>query len=335
MTEPLDLAWSGARPQWLEDEEAVRELESVTFVEPAEASVVHLAPGAPTTVAQAKAAPRQPGVVVDLGASPGATRPDLGAADAILVDSAWEAGRLTAREPAAAGKVEVAPAPLDLAQFAPESVLLETHGARLKRFKRYHRLGEPCVLFVGPYTPDGGLDVAIEAAHRLRERFADVRLAAIPSGPIDHTFLDKCEMRALGLGHRGIIEWQTEREEIPFWYATASIVCVPWRSPAGPPTPPRLAAAAGRPFVGSDIGPFRSDLPRETAWATLVPPGDVQALVEVCAALFDAPEDARGRGVAARTHAEQRFSPGVAARRLAEGWRRVASDRAAATLRVA
>jgi glycosyltransferase involved in cell wall biosynthesis len=186
------------------------------------------------------------------------------------------------------------------------------------------------MLFVGPYTSDGGLDVAIEATFRLREQFADVRLTAIPSGPIDQKFLETCEMRALGLGHRGIVEWRTEEEEIPFWYATASIVCAPWRAPVGPPTSPRLAAAAGRPFVGSDIGPFRSELGEDSAWATLVPPEDVQALVDVCTALFEAPDGARARGTAARSHAEQSFSPGAAARRLAERWRRVASDNGAA-----
>ena len=121
----------------------------------------------------------------------------------------------------------------DLARFAPEAELLTSQGADLKRFKRFHRLGEPCLLFVGPYTRDGGLDVAIEAAHRLKETFADVRLTAIPSGPIDQKYLDACEMRALGLGHRGVIEWTVADEELPFWYATATAVCAPWRAPVG------------------------------------------------------------------------------------------------------
>lgn len=136
---------------------------------------------------------------------------------------------------------------VDRARFAPEAELL--HGetsALFKRFRRFHRLGRPCLLFVGPYTRQGGLDVAIDAAYRLREQFPDLRLATIPAGPVDHTFLDECEMRALGLGHRGIVEWAVELDELPFWFATATVVCA---NGGASVDAPELAAAAGRPFV--------------------------------------------------------------------------------------
>ena len=37
--------------------------------------------------------------------------------------------------------------------------LLQTRGPEIKRFRRLHRLAHPIVLFVGPYTPAGGLDL--------------------------------------------------------------------------------------------------------------------------------------------------------------------------------
>ena len=269
--------------------------------------------------------------MVELG--PGAAssvQPGLGAADAVLVDSVWDADQLAARHPTAAGKISVAPAPIDLDRFAPQAQLLHAHGSLLKRFRRYHRLGEPCLLFVGPYTPEGGLDLAVEAAYLLRERFPEVRLAAIPSGPVDSAFLDLCERRVLGLGHRGIVEWRVEEAELPFWYATATVVCTPWRGWAGAAatTPARLAAAAGRPFVGSDVAPLRAELERGSDWATLVPIGDVQALVDACVPLFEDGARAGERGAAARAQAEQSLSPRAAARRLAAGWRDVASTSA-------
>jgi glycosyltransferase involved in cell wall biosynthesis len=172
------------------------------------------------------------------------------------------------------------------AGFAPEHELLRSNGARLKRFKRLHRLGRPCLLFVGPYTPNGGLDVAVEAAHRLRADFADVRLTAVPAGPIDATFLDQCEMQALDLGHRGIIQWSVDADEVPFWYATASVVCAPWTDPVAVPSPAPYAAAAGRPFIGADIEPFRRAAAERPDEISLVPPRDAAALAAACASVF-------------------------------------------------
>jgi glycosyltransferase involved in cell wall biosynthesis len=155
---------------------------------------------------------------------------------------------------------------VDVSRFAPEAVLLKGETSALyKRFRRFHRLGTPCLLFVGPYTKQGGLDVAIDAAYPLRERFPDLRLATIPSGAVDHAFLDECEMRALGLGHRGIVEWTVDAGELPFWFASASAVFAPAAS--GALDAPALAAAAGTPLVEA---------------------GSAEALVEACTRLFEA-----------------------------------------------
>ena len=54
------------------------------------------------------------------------------------------------------------------------------HDARIKRFRRFHRFGTPALLFAGPYTEAGGLDIALEAAYELRERTPELRFAAIP-----------------------------------------------------------------------------------------------------------------------------------------------------------
>jgi glycosyltransferase involved in cell wall biosynthesis len=198
---------------------------------------------------------------------------------------------------------------LDLARFAPEVELLKTEAsARLKRFRRFHRLGAPSLLFVGPYTKQGGLDVAIQAAYRLREQFEDLRLATIPAGPIDHSFLDECEMQALGLGHRGIVEWTVDEDELPFWFATASIVCAPGSECAPVEDSASLAAAAGRPFVGGDVAALRAELAGETTWATLVSPGSVDALVDACAVLLGDADEAAARGAAARARAQDRFA---------------------------
>jgi glycosyltransferase involved in cell wall biosynthesis len=307
---PLRVGWLGPRPAWATDGAAAAGIE---FVDPAEAEVVHVVPGASAN-GIASGVP----VVVE---ADGAGEQDVRGAAAVVASSPAVAARVAAREPGAAARTVVVRPPLDLETFAPERSLLSTEGPRLKRFKRFHRLGTPAFLYVGPYTRTGGLDVAIEAAFRLRETYADVRLIAIPDGPVDAKFLDECEMRALGLGHRGIVEWQVEEAELPFWFATATVVTVPVRQLAAVPSALTRAAAAARAFVGSDLEPLKSEA-KGLDWARLVPAGDAGALADACAELF-ADEQ---QGAAARAWAEQELSPEAVLRRLAELWHGVAPN---------
>jgi len=142
------------------------------------------------------------------------------------------------------------PASIDLERFAPDAALAATRRVHYSRFKRYHRLAQPTVLFAGAYVPEGGLALALDAVYLLREELADIRLTAIPLGRIDQRHLDQCERRALILGHRGIVQWTTPAEdELPFWFATASVVLVAGDEAVRPAL---LAAAAARPVVALD-----------------------------------------------------------------------------------
>ena len=284
--------------------------------------IVHLARDAPDTVARVREAYPAAAVVVDLGrlaAPPSDALLDAATADVALVESKQDAERAHRQVAQLNGRVIVAPAPVDLGWHAPESTLTRLNGAYIKRFRRLHRLADPTLLFVGPYTPAGGLDVAIAAAYRLRDRLENLRLAAVPLGAVDHKYLDRCEMDALALGHRGIIEWTCSKDDLRCWYATATVVCCPWREPAEAPEAPVFAAAAARPFVGSDISVFR-DAFRAPDAPALVPAGDVDALVESVEPLLADPPRAAMLGEAARAAATRTFSYEEAGRRLASVW---------------
>lgn len=322
--ERIEVAWIGSRPSWLEDEAASAALDafSVTSMVGPETRVVHLARRSPETVAGIRAAHPGAAVVVDLGPAASASRSallDAGGADIALVESELDARQAHAHTLELEGKFVVAPEPLDLEGHAPEAVLTELPRAYIKRFRRLHRLAHPMLLFVGPYTRSGGLDLAIAAVYRLRERFEDIRLAAVPLGAVEQKYLDQCEMDALGLGHRGIIEWTSSRDELPFWYATATIVCCPWREPAEAPEAPVLAAAAARPFVGSDLEIFRRSF-RAPGAPALVVPDDIEALVESLAPLLGDLEGSGTLGETARAAVEAVFSYETAAGRLASLW---------------
>jgi glycosyltransferase involved in cell wall biosynthesis len=242
------------------------------------------------------------------------------AADALLAGSRWELGEICRRLPSPLPRTAVVPRPLDLDWYAPEPMLAEAkgRGRDLRRFRRFHRLAGPTILFAGPYTEAGGLDLLIEAVSRLRERMPDLRLAAIPHGSTDPRYRDHCEMRILGLGHHGIVQWHPVESEIPFWYATAAVVCAPSRE-AGSPEPAKRAAAAARPFVGSDLEPHREHV-AEGDTGRLVPLGELDALETTLGTLLVSDDEPVRLGEAARRKAEAEYSPLAAARTLRRVW---------------
>lgn len=313
-TGDVRVAWVGAVPPWLGEVAAGVPGVSLSFASgfsgpfapAADVSVIHVTGAGASEIASARAAFRSAKLVLGLGDDvdlSSDTHAAVEAADAVVVGSA-EAQRAVARAwPAAAARTSVVSTPIDLSWFAPEATLLKTRGAPLKRFQRFHRIAPPVALFVGPYTREGGLDVAIDAAYRLRETHEDMRLAAIPLGATDQDWLDECERKALGLGHRGIVEWAPEEDEIPFWYATATVVFTPWRS-EGPGLPARLAAAAGRPYLATGA--------------------HVDAVVEQVGRLVADRAEADRIGAEARARVEQELAPATCATALAAVWRQVA-----------
>jgi glycosyltransferase involved in cell wall biosynthesis len=320
----LTVAWVGPRPAWLERDDARAALDGVELSDAGRApaaEVVVVAREALGDLGRLRRAAPASVIALDLTAegnlqfTPAEVR-RAREVDALLAGSRWELGEICRRLPSPLPRTAVVPRPLDLEWFAPEPVLAETkgRGRDLRRFRRFHRLADPTILFAGPYTPAGGLDLLIEAAFRLRERLPELRVAAIPHGPSDSRYRDRCEMRILGLGHRGIVEWEPAESEIPFWYATATVVCAPFREP-GSPEPAKRAAAAARPFVGSNLEPFREHLD-VGGTGLLFPPGDLEGLEEALETVLGSDDEATRLGEAARRKVETEYSPAAAARGL-------------------
>jgi glycosyltransferase involved in cell wall biosynthesis len=197
---------------------------------------------------------------------------------------------------------------VDLDRYAPAAVLRETRDSELKRFRRLHRLAAPVVLFAGPYTEAGGLHTTLAAVERLRETVEGLRIAAIPEGPTDQRYLDECEKRALALGHHAVIEWTATEDERTMWYALAAVVCLPCSASADvPPRAAQLAAAAARPFVGSDI-PAVAELVSDGVTGVLIAPGDTEALAREIGVLLRDEDAATHMGERARARAEATWS---------------------------
>lgn len=327
----LRIGWVGPRPGWLELDEAQAELDGVeleqvgvgqSVAEPPD--IAHVTRSALEELDGVREALPDSAVVLDLTGDGDTALTRLEAhqvhlADAVIAGSRWELGEL-GRFHGLPAQVAVVRRPLDLDWYAPEPRLAEAkgRGRDLRRFRRFHRLAGPVVLFAGPYTEAGGLDLLLEAVFGLRERIPDLRLAAIPHGQVDPGYRDRCEMRALGLGHHGIVEWEPVDSEIPFWYAIAAVVCSPAREAASP-EPAKRAAAAARPFVGTNLEPFREHVDDGTT-GYLVPVGDLESLRAKLESILGDEEETALLGDAALRAANSEYSPAAAARGLRREW---------------
>jgi glycosyltransferase involved in cell wall biosynthesis len=252
---------------------------------------------------------------------------DARAADAIVLGSLHELREFRRLQPELADRASVVRRPIDLEAHAPLALLKQSRDTELKRFRRFHRLAGPVVLFAGPYTEAGGLDRAVDLAHRLREERPDVSLAAIPDGPVDRRYLDRCERAVLDLGHHGIVEWTCPPSDAPLWYGLATVVILPCRD-AVVSTAATLAAAAARPFVGSRVATLADEVVdgrtgRLVAVSTL---DELQAAVD---SLLDDAEEATRLGEAARARVEAECAPDAVARGLAQVWRQAVAPASA------
>ena len=328
----LRIGWVGPRRAWLELDEAKAELDGVQLQyigvghrPPTSPHVVHLARTAVGELERLRKTLTGSLFVLDLTGEGETALTRMQArrarkADAVFAGSRWELAELRGRLSGWPAHASVVRRPLDLEWYAPEPQIAEAkgRGRDLRRFRRFHRLAGPVILFAGPYVEAGGFDLLLEVAYRLREKMPELRVTAIPHGPTDRRYRDRCEMRALALGHRGIIEWDPVDVEIPFWYATATVICGPAREP-GSGEPAKRAAAAGRPFVGSDVEPFREHLD-DGRTGCLVPVGDLHALQSSLEAVLGDEDEAARLGEAARRKAEAEYSPAAAAKQLRKEW---------------
>jgi glycosyltransferase involved in cell wall biosynthesis len=342
---PLRVRWIGVKPGWLDLPGAVSALESIELdssgsqiIRPSRAydgvvpDVFHVTRSALRCLTVLRQAVPQGVIVVDLS---GEGEGDLGwrsarqaaVADVILIGSLLELRELRRRFPSLAPRTALLRRPLDLDTHATRTTLLQSRGIELATFRQTHGLADPLILFAGPFTPAGGLDVALEALKILRKHFPESTLAAIPHGRVDRRYTKRCKRRVRNTRDVVFAAETPDAAELPFWYAAAHIVCLPCREGVGAEAA-RLAAAAGRPFVGTEVEPLLEHV-SDGKTGFLVPLGDLDTLVAALEALVGDRDEARRLGDAARDKAERDFAPDAAATQLDRVWRGAVEERTA------
>lgn len=161
----------------------------------------------------------------------------------------------------------------------------------------------PRLLCLGRLVPAKGVDVALAAFARLRERFPGVQLEVAGDGP-ERGALES-QAAHLGLGADVQFRGWVEPRDVYEVLNRATVVLMPSRR-EGLPLVSLQAAHMGRPVVAARVGGLPEVvLDRETG--RLVDADDAQGLEAAVTALIADPDEARRLGAAARARARRLF----------------------------
>ncbi len=215
----------------------------------------------------------------------------IGCSDAVLASCDTEAHQLEHLYEADPSRIEIVPPGVDHAFFSPG----EQAGAR-----QALGLGPcPVLLFVGRIQPLKGLDVAIEALHRLPQRDAVLVVVGGSSGADGNA--EVARVRAL-IAERDLTDRvrfvpPQPHHLLSTYYRAADVVVVPSRSESFGLVALE-AAACGVPVVGAAVGGLRT-LVDHGRTGFLVEGRDPEVMSSYVSEILDSPALARELGTAA------------------------------------
>jgi glycosyltransferase involved in cell wall biosynthesis len=202
-----------------------------------------------------------------------------------------------------------------------QTTLVRGSGVDCARFRATPQVeGDPSVIFGGRMLWDKGVGVFVEAARRLRAAYPGAKFVLVGAvDPANPTSVTSDQIRQWQA--EGVIEWWGSRTDMPEILAGAHIVALPSMYREGLPKVLLEAAASGRPVIATDV-PGCREIVRHKVNGLLVPPGDIEALVQALHKLL-ASSDLRSRfGDAGRKIVEREFSQEIIVRQTLELYRR-------------
>jgi len=163
-----------------------------------------------------------------------------------------------------------------------------------------HLAAVPTIAYAGRLVPEKGVDILLQAFSEVVKTMKDARLLVIGTGA-ERGRLEKMSA-SLGLASSVVFTGHLSQVEMELHFAGAWVQAVPsrWAEPFG-----NVAAEGmmrGTAVVASRVGGL-AEIIRDGETGFLVPPGDVQALARVIAALLSNRELAAKTGTAGREFA--------------------------------
>jgi D-inositol-3-phosphate glycosyltransferase len=224
--------------------------------------------------------------------------------DRVVASTADERDELVRAYDADPSRIEIVPAGVDHAVFAP--------GSRDDARRRLHLPDRPMLLFVGRIQPLKGADVALRCLAALDDERTTLTVIGGPSGPGGPAELARLHALADDLGVAECVRWIAPQPHAALvdWYRAADVCVVPSRTESFGLVALE-AAACGTPVVANRVGGLRSIVDDgETGF--LVADGDYAERVR---SLLQSPALARDLGAtaAARSH---RYAWSITAARL-------------------
>lgn len=177
--------------------------------------------------------------------------------------------------------------------------------------------GERTLLFVGKFVPKKGIDVLLDAVHRLRASGTRVHLVVIGGGSLEPEL--RAQVARLGLEPQVTFLGWVRNHDLPSYYAAADAVCLPSVQDAhgeteGTPVVLQEAMACGAVVVASNSSGI-ADVVNDGVNGWSVPPRDPAALASALNAALSMPAAAReAMRAQARDTAAGHSWPRVAAR---------------------
>lgn len=169
---------------------------------------------------------------------------------------------------------------------------------------------QPLILAVGRLVHKKGFDVLIDAVPRLLARHSNLRVVIGGRGDLERALSEQVARR--GVESAVSLVGNIPREELPDYYAAASIVAVPSvRDPAGNvdglPNVLLEAMASGAAVVASAVGGIPQAL-EDRLSGRLVGEKNPEALADAVSEILASREERRSLGDAARRRARDAFS---------------------------
>ena len=160
----------------------------------------------------------------------------------------------------------------------------------------------PVLLAIARLVPQKGVDVAIEALARVRERHPDARLVVLGEGPL------RGELEALAsrLGVGDAASFPGRVGDVAWWLRRASVLVHPARW-EGFGLALLEAMLCARPIAASAVSSI-PEIVVDGQTGILVPPDDAAALADAVTGLLDDPARAEAMGAAGEARARAEFS---------------------------
>jgi len=228
-------------------------------------------------------------------------------ADAVYSSSACSAQWAAKHYGLQATEIPVLHAGIDTALFSPRDV---------------PKASRPTIIFVGKIVRNKGVEVLVDAAIRLAKDFPTLQVRILGRG--EEPVIRSLRAKAEASGNPGLLDLPgfVERERLPAELSQAHIFAAPSAYEGGPGFVYLEAMACGLPVVACE-GSGAAEVVSAGQNGVLVPPGNVEALVNGLRLFLAYPKRREAMAVAARRYAVERADSAACVKRIEAFYRQV------------